>query len=220
MTTKRLGRSMAACGILALLMLGGPLAVEAAGAADDSEARATVGTVERVRQRAEALFAGDARQLAAASPVLFQDLLKTGPEARLEVELRDGSSVTMGERAQLRVDDFVYTPEKKKQVALNALEGAFLFVGHRMSRTPEQKIEIRTPVALLGVRGTELWGGPIDGAFGILVVEGEALVTSTRGELSLTAGQGTMIAPDGTLAPRMRWPQDKVDRAFATVAFD
>lgn len=220
MTTKMLGSLLPVCGILCLFGLGGPLAATGAHAAEDSEARANVGSVERVQQLAEALFGGAARRLEKASPVLRQDLLKTGPKARLEVELRDGSSVRMGEQAELRIDDFVYTPKEKKQVALSALKGAFLFVGNKVSRTADQEVQIKTPVALLGVRGTQVWGGPIDGAFGVLVLEGMAVVTSARGKLSLKAGQGTMIAPDGTLEPRQRWPQAKAERAFASVAFD
>jgi hypothetical protein len=79
-----------------------------------------------------------------------------------------------------------------------------------------------TPVATVGVRGTDFWAGPIDNqALGVLLVEGAVSVSNRAGSQVLDQrGQGTNIAtarsPPG---PVTFWPQDKVNRALAAVAF-
>jgi hypothetical protein len=73
----------------------------------------------------------------------------------------------------------------------------------------------------LGVRGTDVWGGPIDRRYGVLLLEGVVEVTNAAGSVVLrTPGEGTNIAAPGTAPGAVtRWPGDKVARALATVSF-
>jgi hypothetical protein len=196
------------------------LALAMAAAADEAATRAQIGAVEGVRAPARAIFDGDARALAQAAPVYYLDLLRTGEAARLRVELADASTITMGANAELRVDEFVYTPSAETEATLNLLKGALLFIGDKLGGSERRRVLIRTPVAILGVRGTHFWVGPIDGATGVLVVDGEVLVSNATGRVSLGAGEGTMIQPDGSLSPRKVWGAAKVQRALEMVALD
>lgn len=181
--------------------------------------RADVGVVERVQQRAEAVYAGRSRTLASASSVYYQDLLRTGRGSRLKAMLADGSAITMGENAELAIDEFVYAPEGRTEITLNALKGALLFMSDKL-RGGDRGVHVRTPVAILGVRGTEFWVGPIDGATGVLVITGEVVVGSDSGVVTLGPGEGTMIEANGTLSPRKTWGEAKVKRALDMVAID
>jgi hypothetical protein len=188
--------------------------------ADTTAERADVGVVERVQQRAEAVYAGQTRRLASASSVFYQDLLRTGRAARLRATLADGSAITMGENAELAIDEFVYDPEGSTEITLNALKGALLFISDKLRGGDDRSVHVRTPVAILGVRGTEFWVGPIDGATGVLVIDGEVVVGSANGMVTLGPGDGTMIKADGTLSPRKIWGEAKVKRALDMVAID
>ena len=42
-------------------------------------------------------------------------------------------------------------------------------------------MQIRTPVAAMGVRGTTVWGGPIDNGYGVIVLSGEVTVNREEG---------------------------------------
>ena len=55
----------------------------------------------------------------------------------------------------------------------------------------------------------------------MFLIEGEVTVTNANGEQALdTPGEGTNIAtPDAAPGAVTIWPQDKVDRAIATVTF-
>ncbi|MFZ0400787.1 MAG: iron dicitrate transport regulator FecR, partial [Pseudolabrys sp.] len=79
-----------------------------------------------------------------------------------------------------------------------------------------------TPVAAVGIRGTEFWSGPIDDqALGVFLIEGTVRVSNAAGAQILTRpGQGTHVARAGAApGPVTFWPQDKVNRALATVTF-
>lgn len=187
--------------------------------ADDVQ-RAEVGAVDRVEAPASARFAGDERSLERTAPVYYLDLLRTGEAARLRVELADASTITMGENAELRLDEFVYSPQTETEATLNLLKGALLFIGDKLRGEERRRVLIKTPVAILGVRGTHVWVGPIDGATGVLVVDGEVLVGNSTGQVRLRAGEGTMVQQDGSLSPRKVWGEAKVQRALDMVALD
>lgn len=179
--------------------------------------RASVGLVDRVEQRAEAAFAERVRRLREQSTVYFLDRLRTGPNARLSARLADGSMITMGENAELAIDEFVYTEGETRSITLRAIKGALLFIGEKLFGG-DSEVQIRTPVAILGVRGTEVWVGPIDGATGVLVIDGEVSVGSAKGVIILGPGEGTMISDDGALSPRKTWGEGKVARALEMVS--
>ena len=184
-------------------------------------ATVTVGAVEKVQERAEAAQAGVLRTLAAASPVLFQDKLRTGAESRLEAKLEDGTVLTLGANARMTVDEFVYRPGAEGgKLALTVSQGAFLFVGGKIEGPTGGNVAIHTPVGMLGVRGTTVWGGPIDGGYGVLVLRGEVEVTTPNGAVTLHKGQGTMVRARQAPTAAGPWPEGRVKRTVATIAFD
>ena len=122
-----------------------------------------VGAVDKVQEQAIATQSGAARDLQPAGPVYFRDRMKTGAGARLEAKLDDGTVLTLGENGKLTVDDFVYRPgESGNKLALEVTKGAFLFVGGKIEGPTGGNVTIKTPVGTLGVRGTTVWGGPMN----------------------------------------------------------
>ena len=69
------------------------------------------------------------------------------------------------------------------------------------------------------MRGTEFWGGPIDAKYGVLLLEGEIIVSNQAGRVRLSkTGEGTNIAtPLGPPSEPTIWPEFKVSRAIETV---
>ena len=179
-----------------------------------------VGAVDKVQEQAVAIQAGASRDLAIAGPVYFRDKMRTGPGARLEAKLDDGTVLTLGEKGKLTVDEFVYRPgESGNKLALNVTKGAFLFVGGKIEGPTGGNVSIKTPVGTLGVRGTTVWGGPIDGGFGVLVLKGEVWVKTKHGAIDLKEGSGTMIFPAKAPEKAAPWSADRTKRAVATISF-
>jgi len=180
----------------------------------------SVGAVDKVQEQATATQAGATRDLAAAGPVYFRDRMRTGAGARLEAKLDDGTVLTLGENGKLTVDDFVYRPgEQGNKLVLSATQGAFLFVGGKIEGPTGGNVSIKTPVGTLGVRGTTVWGGRIDGGFGVLVLKGEVRLTTAHGSVDLKEGSGTMVYAKKGPAKAAAWPDDRVKRAVATISF-
>src|SRR5208283_627515 len=126
----------------------------------------TIGAVDKVQAQVSAAQAGQTRELAVNSDLYFRDRCRSGDGARLQA--------TLGEHATLVIDEFVYDPTTSRgKLAVRIAKGAFLYVGGLIERAPGAKVLISTPAAAIGVRGTTVWGGPIDKGFGVLALSGE-----------------------------------------------
>lgn len=76
----------------------------------------------------------------------------TGPQGRTQMLFLDGSALTVGPSSEVVLDEFVYDPAAESgKIALSAARGLFRVVGGKISKT--EAITIRTPTALIGVRG-------------------------------------------------------------------
>lgn len=179
-----------------------------------------IGRVDKVERQAVAVVEGAPRDMQPAGPVFFGDMIRTGAASRLESELADGTKVTLGENAKLTVDAFVYRPgQPGGKLGLNVVRGAFLFVGGKIEGPTGGNVAIKTAVGTLGVRGTTVWGGHIDGGYGVLVLDGIVTLKTNRGTVTMHKGQGTMVY--GGRAPQAAapWPEDRTKRAVATISF-
>jgi hypothetical protein len=179
-----------------------------------------VGAVDKVQAHVDATQAGETRALAANSDLYFKDRCHSGEGARLQAILKDGAQLTLGENATLVVDDFVYDPFMSRgELSLRVVKGAFLYVGGRVEGLSGAKVQIRTPVAAIGVRGTTVWGGPIDKGYGVIALSGEVTVTGRRGTVTLKQGQGTMLFGDGKPQRPASWSAGRMRRAVASITF-
>lgn len=204
-------------GMLAL----GALLCGAGVLAEAKPLRSSIGEVEKLEREANAYYATKSRSLRPSSQVYFNDTLRTGDEARLQAKLADDSMLTLGENAEIQIDEFVYAPYYDEgKLDLDVVAGAFLFVGGQVEDGANSQVEITTPVGTLGIRGTTVWGGEIDGGYGVLVLDGEVEVRTEGGTVMLQAGQGTMVY-DVTQGPEAAapWPEDRTNRAVATISF-
>jgi hypothetical protein len=200
--------------LAALLVLTTPLI---AGAAMQDTDR--VGLVNKVENEAQVISASGATTATVGTPVHMKDELRTGANGRLQVTFRDNTVLTLGEHASIVIDRYVYDPDHGiGETVLQATKGAFRFATGRIKELKDHKIAVSTPVADIGVRGTEFWGGPLD-KYGVLLLEGEVAVSNQAGSVVLSKpGQGTDIPSplDAPGAPSA-WPADKFARAIETV---
>lgn len=190
-------------------------------AVPQAEAATAVGKVSRLVGGADGTTEGKTAPLAADAPIHMDDLIATAAESRLEIGFDDGSVLRVGEKASVRIDRFVYQPSGPTNLLQLTVEGPFRFISGKLTKIAGNAASVTTPFATIGIRGTDFWGGPIDGAFGVFLLEGAVDVTNPAGAASMNAsGQGTNVAgPDAAPGAVTIWPQDKVDRALGQVAF-
>lgn len=149
--------------------------------------------------------------------------LVTAKGARAELRFRDGTLVTVGGASRFRIDS--YAPEQAAPELLLTLgQGAFRAVTGAISKVPNKRIEVRTPVATIGVRGTTFWGGfglSDGGALDVVVLEGTGVVVqSEQGEVLLDRqGLGTTVLPGRAPTLPTSWSGRKLGQAQATIQF-
>jgi len=192
-----------------------------------AQAQQTIaGYVTRVR--GEAMIAPEAKQLLKIGSALFLgNRIATGADARLEARMKDGSVLTLSERTEFLIEQVNGSTAEAKSSNYALLKGAF----RAITGTPDQgqpgPWQVRTPVAIIGVRGTELWGGLnlLDSGadtLDVVMFEGKGVyVENTKGITDLDkAGQGTTVrgeaaAPIGVVP----WGEKKLNAAIQSVAW-
>ena len=201
---------------LAAVILGIVLLASGARAAEPA------GKVVRLQGSAEARDGAHSRPLAAGDPIRSGESLRTGPGARLLVQFSDGMELTLSDGAEMAVAAFDWNAARaagKAELAL--VEGSFLLHTGAVGKLPDHPLTVRTPLASVGVRGTQFWGGPLDAPLSVLLIEGRVVVSSAAGSVELeTPGEGTSVSePGGAPQPPSFWGEDRIQRAFATVNF-
>jgi hypothetical protein len=202
--------------IVAALMLFSGLA---SGQATAQEA---IGAVTRIQGEASSIRGGSTQKLDLNAPVFLNDVLSTGEGARLEVTFTDDTRLTLGGNTKLTLDTYVFNPTVGRRTIRFVIIGAFRFLSGQLSKLAISRVSVKTPVAVIGIRGTEFFAGPIDDqALGVLLIQGAVSVSNAAGRRILNRpGQGTNIATAGAApGPVTVWPQAKVKRALAAVAF-
>jgi hypothetical protein len=80
-------------------------------------------------------------------------------------------------------------------------------------------IQIRSPFALIAVRGTRVFAGPSNGPFGIFVERGVVTVTGGGQQVVLHSGEGTdFFTPGSAPTPVKRWQPPHIRAALASVS--
>jgi hypothetical protein len=183
-------------------------------------ARARVGEVSAVTGAATAAFSNDPpRRLSHASPVLIDDLLATEASARLACRLDGGLALRLGGGAKLRIDAAVlHGPQASVTLRDLGVGGPLLIDRPPTHGAPP--ISVLLPWARIGVRGTRVWAGVMDGFGTVFVARGRVTVDALGTRATLTEGEGVDIPlqPSGPPdLPVRRWGQARINRALALV---
>lgn len=219
----RLPPIVSACALVGVLVcIGPPLAAQTSGSGD----ALSLGVVDRVQGEARLVRRTETIPVDTGHPVVGGDRFRTGADSRLLILFHDGTRLTLGESAEAFIADFVYNPIRRSGAALlDIIKGAFRFTSGEVGRLSDKRIRLRTYAATASTsstRGIDLWGGPIDDSYGLLLLTGEDIEVRNAGGMvvldrkrlgSTIPAQG--VAPDMPVA----WNKDKVGKAIATVAF-
>jgi ferric-dicitrate binding protein FerR (iron transport regulator) len=170
-----------------------------------------VGSVEEVTGEAFAELESVRRVLDRAAPVFLSDEVVTGVASRLGMRLGRDTTVRLGEQARLKIDRFLVNAGGE----MTLRSGPLLFDG----QPRREGVQIRSPFALIAVRGTRFFAGPSNDRFGVFVVRGSVAVTAAGQQVILRQGEGTDIAsPGAPPTPVKRWAPERIRAAIASVS--
>ena len=89
--------------------------------------------------------------------VFSGDALSTGDNGGIGVIFDDNTVFSLGPNSQVVIDEFVYKPrEGEASFVASALSGSFKYLSGGISRVNRDGVQLRLPVATMGVRGTHL----------------------------------------------------------------
>lgn len=89
--------------------------------------------------------------------VLESDRIRTGPDGRVGLTLKDDTRVSLGPDSEMRLDRFQYAPaDGRFALAVQFLRGVAAYVSGRIAKLAPDAVRLETPAAIVGVRGTSL----------------------------------------------------------------
>lgn len=153
--------------------------------------------------------------------------LLTGADARLEARMKDGTVLTLGERTEFVIQQVTGAAVNSKSTRFELLKGAFRAVTTAPEASAKLDWQVRTPVAIIGVRGTEVWGGfnllgAGDRTLDVVMLEGKGVFVETPTGMVdlLKAGDGTTVVDvDASPAPLKPWGEKKLQAAIESVSW-
>ena len=157
-----------------------------------STSYARIGNVIEHRGVASVERSGEKSVLKNGSDVEFKDNVRTG-NGDVGIKFVDDTNVAVSPHSSLIIDEFIYDPNSRSgsKLVMNIALGTVRYASGNIAKLNRQNVDIRTPTARIGVRGT---------AFSMTVDEiGKSLVIllpnadGTVGEISVESGAGVVI---------------------------
>ena len=140
--------------VMNLAHAGSPMQVAQDGGGALDEPIGTVDTaVGGVAIRAD----GTRVELEPGSPVYQGDVLQTETGGAIEITFIDDTAFTIGEEGRMVLDKLVFDPETNEgSSSFSVVQGVFSFVSGAIAKTGSDAMTVRTPVATIGIRGTQV----------------------------------------------------------------
>ena len=125
-----------------------PLVVLFAVVPTAADAQSRIGSASSVTPEASGSVGGT---LSVGSGVHANETIKTGSSGQAGLRFNDQSNLSVGHSSQVRLDKFVYDPNKGTgSTVIEATRGTFRFSTGAQNNA---EVKIKTPYGTLGVRG-------------------------------------------------------------------
>lgn len=184
------------------------LIMVAPNAGASAQEQDAVGEVVRQVGVVTALRATTARPLRLGAPVFQGDRVITAEDAKVEIEFRDGSTLSVGSGTEVEVVD--YSPDGRQYGRLELLIG---IIRSSLSELWGGGFEVQTRAAVASVRSTEWVTEAQEDRSSVFVISGEVEVTGTADgtRVLLGEGQGTDVEVGGTPSQPTQWGSSRVE---------
>ena len=169
--------------------LAGPIVSNQYAQATDPALAEPIGSVETAEGVVEVVRADGTRETLTTGDAVYQgDELITGAGAAVGVVFADETTFALGEDGRMILDEMVYDPGGEDgALGMTLLSGAMTFVSGAVAKVNPDAMQITTPVATIGIRGTA----------GILKTDGVSAGAALIGESDGSVGEISVTAPNG-----------------------
>ena len=115
----------------------------------------SAGMVVASRGEVIAMANGGSRELKQGDFIYQNDEIMTSNRSFAVLQFVDGAKVTVRPDSTLIIEQYLYAGNDNDEATLNLVSGGLRVITGAMAKTNPENYKVRTPVALMGVRGTE-----------------------------------------------------------------
>ena len=95
-------------------------------------------------------------KLSTGSKIYFGDTILVKAQSNAQILLLDETALTVGEKSELTIDEFIYDPETKiGKIVSNIKIGTVRIITGEISKKNPDNLEVNIPTGSIGARGTE-----------------------------------------------------------------
>ncbi|MGK0289428.1 MAG: hypothetical protein ACI86H_000872 [bacterium] len=182
------------------------------------------GKVIKIRGGVFANGVTQSRNLFLGSRIRVGDFIITGKNSRMKMKLSDNTIITLGENSRFQITKYYYRPRKKQGNAFfNMVTGVFRVVTGKIGKLRGRPFKVKTPMAIIGIKGTDFWGGFWKNKkFDVALLKGKGVTIQNRfGNATITrVGYGVTLANKNSSPTKpKKWKSKKVRKAIRTISF-
>ena len=95
-------------------------------------------------------------KLSTGSKIYFGDTILVKAQSNAQILLLDETALTVGEKSELTIDEFIYDPKSKiGKIVSNIKIGTVRVITGEISKKNPDNLEVNVPTGSIGARGTE-----------------------------------------------------------------
>ena len=95
-------------------------------------------------------------KLTTGSKIYFGDTILVKAQSNAQILLLDETALTVGEKSELTIDEFIYDPQSKVgKIVSNIKIGTVRIITGEISKKNPDNLEVNVPTGSVGARGTE-----------------------------------------------------------------
>ncbi len=125
------------------------------GITQTSAAESPIGCIKTFQNKAGILREGNPVSAQTGTMVYTGDILQTDQTGALGVIFRDDTLVSLGPNSRVKIDAFLFQPDQGGFSFLcQLIQGTAAFVSGQIAKLAPEAMQVQTPIATIGVRGT------------------------------------------------------------------
>ncbi len=164
------------------------------------------GTSVQIRRGADTLPGG------VNAGVNMNDAIVTGMSS-IQLRFQDNTTASVTENSRFVIDDFVYDPSRGAgRLNVRVAMGTVRYVSGQIARNNQQNVQVNTPTAVIGVRGTDFFMTVDESGQSLVVLvpscnqqgncyTGKISVTNDGGTVEMNQPFHATYVPSATVAP-------------------
>lgn len=160
--------------------------------------------------------------LAKGDAVYEGDIVETGGAgSAIHMVFTDKTEFSLGADARLALDQLVFNPDSQSGSSqFSVLKGVFIFASGEIAKTDNTHMTVITPVATIGIRGTEVAGHVSAADSQFTIIHGVIEVTTQAGSVTLDDHGETTHVTSAAMPPSSPVVLDtaQFDHAYGDVA--